>query len=127
GYTAESIAANASAATDSRVAAVWKEAKPEVGSFEFDKTTIKFTPPRNYTDKSVQYEIRVISNENESAILPIKVTVENESDPVAKKLDDIAKTPVQSADTGSAASNAVPSTPSPSTSGESSSGTGAGE
>ena len=127
GYTAESIAANASAATDSRVAAVWKEAKPEVGSFEFDKTTIKFTPPRNYTDKSVQYEIRVISNENASAILPIKVTVENESDPVAKKLDDIAKTPVQSADTGSAASNAVPSTPSPSTSGESSSGTGAGE
>lgn len=92
GYTKESIAESAKAATDSREKKIWDDAKVESGSFEFDKTKIQFKPPRNYTDKSLQYEIRVISNENTAAVLPIRVTVENESDPVAKKLDELEKT-----------------------------------
>ena len=91
GYTKESIAERAKAATDSREKEIWEGAKVESGLFEFDKEKIKFTPPRNYTDKSLQYEIRIISNENTAAVLPIRVTVENESDPVAKKLDELAK------------------------------------
>ena len=91
GYTAESIAAKAAAASDSREAAIWNSTKPQTGTFEADAKTISFTPPRNYTDKSVQYQIRVASAENASSVLTINVTVKNESDPVAQQLDELAK------------------------------------
>ena len=91
GYTVESIAAKAAAASDSREAAIWNNTKPQTGTFEVGANDISFTPPRNYTDKSVQYQIRVVSAENASSVLTINVTVENESDPVAQQLDELAK------------------------------------
>ena len=92
GYTAESIAAKAAAASDSREAAIWNAVQPQTGSFEVGASEISFTPPRNYTEKSVQYQIRVVSDENASSVLTINVTVENESDPVAQQLDELSRT-----------------------------------
>ena len=92
GYTAESIAAKAAAARDSREAAIWNATKPQTGSFEVSAGDVSFAPPRNYTDKSVQYQIRVASAENASSVLTINVTVENESDPVAQQLEELSRT-----------------------------------
>ena len=92
GYTEESIAAKAAAASDSREAAIWSAVQPQTGSFEVGAGDVSFTPPRNYTDKSVQYQIRVASAENASSVLTINVTVENESDPVAQQLEELSRT-----------------------------------
>ena len=92
GYTEESIAARAAAATDSREAAIWNAAKPQTGFFEFDTKEIRFLPPRNYTGQPMQYQIQIISAESESSVLVIDVTVESESDPVQEQLDALAKT-----------------------------------
>ena len=91
GYTAESIAAKAAEATDSREAAIWNAAKPQTGSFEFDTKEIRFLPPRNYTGQPMQYQIRITSAESASSALVINVTVKNENDPVAQQLDELAK------------------------------------
>ena len=92
GYTAASIAQRAAAASDSREREIWSQTTPQVGLFEVYKESIEFTPPRNYTEKSAQYQIKIVSVESESSVLTINVTVENESDPVAKRLEELSRT-----------------------------------
>ena len=92
GYTEESIAAKAEAATDSREAAIWNATKPQTGSFEFDTKEIRFLPPRNYTGAPMQYQIRITSAESASSELVINVTVKSESNPVTEQLDELART-----------------------------------
>ena len=91
GYTAESIAENVAAATDSREAAIWNAVQPQTGSFDVGEEEIVFAPPRNYTDKSMVYQIRVASSESASTEMMIIITVKNESDPVAKQLEELSK------------------------------------
>ncbi len=92
GYTKESIAAKAAEASDSREAAIWSKASIETGTFEVGKNEVKFIPPRNYTDKWVQYQLRIMSAESDTSTLTISVTVKNEPDPVAQALEELAKT-----------------------------------
>ena len=89
GYTEESIAAKAAAATDSREADIWNNTKPQIGSFTYNRSEINFTPPRNYTSQLMHYQIRIVSAESASSMLTIDVTVKNESDPVAQQLQDL--------------------------------------
>ena len=89
GYTEESIAAKAAAATDRREADIWNSTKPQTGSFTFDRREIRFTPPRNYTGQPMQYQIRIISAESASSVLTIDVTVKNEADPIAQQLQEL--------------------------------------
>ena len=92
GYTEESIAARAAEASDSRAAAIWSGASIETGTFEVGKNDVSFTPPRNYTDKWVQYQLRIVSAESDTSVLTISVTVKNEPDPVAQALEKLDKT-----------------------------------
>ena len=91
GYTAESIAEKAEAASDSREKSIWNAAQPQPGVFEASVDRIEFIPPRNYTDKSVQYQIKIVSIESAASSLTINVTVERENDPVAQQLDALNK------------------------------------
>ena len=92
GYTQASLAAKAEAATDSREKQIWNSAQLQPGTFETGTNVITFTPPRNYTDKSMSYQIKLQSVENGTSTLVINVTVENETDPVAQQLEELART-----------------------------------
>ena len=92
GYTAESVAAKAAAASDSREAAIWNAVQLQTGSFDVGEKEITFTPPRNYTDKSMQYKIKVASSESASSSIVINIAVKNESNPVTEQLEALSRT-----------------------------------
>lgn len=68
---------------------LWSSVKLQNGAFTYDDETVKFTPPRNYTENIMSYRIVIASKEAENACVTINVHVRNEENPVIAELERI--------------------------------------